>query len=64
MSLIEMEHAIHEAETQLRNADSATERMARMIRKRLRHVSHYILTDLKRELSQYNANTKTWREAK
>jgi hypothetical protein len=57
-----MREAMAEARTTLRAADSAADQMADIIRGRLRKVSGCTLVALKRELQQFNANTRQWKD--
>lgn len=54
--------AMRDAEVTMSAADSVAENMARIIEGRLRKVPSWILKKLKRELSQFNANTGKWKE--
>jgi hypothetical protein len=58
----EFRAAMREAKTTMWAADSIAEDMADSLRGRLRKVSIYTLKKLKRELSQFNANTGRWKE--
>lgn len=58
----QMREAMNEAEAQMRAADSASDRMARMLCGRLRKVPGHILVELKRELQQFDACRKIWKE--
>jgi hypothetical protein len=60
-SLYEMEEAIRDAEHTLKLADIVTTRTARLIVRRLRKVNGSVLADLKKELAQFNAHTKEWK---
>jgi len=62
MTLTDMEQAVSEAEDTIRKSDMMATMMARLIRGRLKHVSSYVLKDLKRELQKFNAHTQTWSE--
>jgi len=70
MNVFEVEEAIKDAETTIRNADHKTRAMVRLIRNRLKSASgdsfqrwsyHEDLCLLKRELRDFNMTTKTWR---
>lgn len=61
MQLNDMRRAIDEANDTLRKADMMAERLAECLVGRLRHVSHYELARLKRELSDFNATTGEWK---
>jgi hypothetical protein len=61
MQLYEMQRAIAEANDTLSAADDASNRMAGLIRGRLRKVwDKDVLSALKRELRDFNANTGKW----
>ncbi|MCW1921301.1 hypothetical protein OKA05_01980 [Luteolibacter arcticus] len=65
MTVTEMEQALDAAENELRRADTCADRMARMLKGRLRKVSSgYTLKALKAELANYNAHTGRWKEDK
>lgn len=57
----EMRAAVNEAESTLRAVDSIAEQLARMLVGRLRKVSSYYLSKLKRELRDYNIHTGKWK---
>lgn len=58
----EMRRAVESAEMQLRAADRASTDMARLLRGRLRKVdSPHVLAELKRELKDFNIQTKEWK---
>ncbi|NYT44580.1 hypothetical protein H0A64_07035 [Alcaligenaceae bacterium] len=57
-----MREAVAEARTTLRATDGVADQMADMLRGRLRKVSRYTLAALKRELQQFNASTKEWKD--
>lgn len=58
----EMSAALTEAETTIRAADNVANRMAYMLRGRLRRVGVGPLKDLKKELRGFNAHTGTWKK--
>ena len=59
----DMRQAVSEAEQTMRAADSVAESMARMLVGRLRKVnSSYVLSQLKRELQDFNMHTSTWKK--
>lgn len=61
--LWEMRRAINEAQETIRNADVMAEGLASILVGRLRHVNNsYTLVKLKRELADFNAHTKTWKD--
>jgi len=60
----EMRMAVTEAEHTLRAADSVADDMAGLLRGRLRKCSPWHLAALKRELSQFDAHRKMWKEDK
>lgn len=63
MNVNEMETALDEAQRTLSGADRVAGSMARMLVGRLRRVNYgWVLSDLKRELRDYNTHTGTWRE--
>jgi len=51
-----------EAEKTMKQADDVADSMAAMLRGRMRKVSPYVLKQLKRELSRFNARTGRWAE--
>ncbi len=58
----EMRAAMKEAGAQIRAADLVADEMATMLIGRLRKVkSSYVLNKLKRELKNYNMNTRSWK---
>jgi hypothetical protein len=64
MKLEEMRIAVEEAKSVLYRVDVLTENMLRMIAGRLRgnkRISGYILSELKRELRDFNIHTKQWK---
>ncbi len=56
-----MRAAIDEATRVQRAADEQAHAMARMLRGRLRHVGAGILSELKRELRDFNIHTGEWK---
>lgn len=56
--------AVQEAENTLRQADQAANKMAQMLRGRLRKVDSRYLKELKRELQDFDAAKKQWKEKK
>lgn len=59
-----MRQALSEAADIQRAADMNSEHMAQMLRGRLRHVSAWTLSELKRELRDFNIHTGEWRDSK
>ena len=61
-----MRTAIQNARMALRAADSVTDDMVRLVVGRLRKVHTWLgkqaLSDLKRELKDWNAHTKKWKD--
>ncbi len=57
----EMRAAISNARATLNAADESAKTMAVLLKGRLRKVSPWVLADLKRELSEFNAHTKEWK---
>jgi len=57
----EMRSAVSNAQSTLNAADEAAKTMAVLLKGRLRKVSTWVLAELKRELSEFNANTKEWK---
>ena len=55
---------MREAKDTMRAADNVADSMAEIIEGRLRKVSPHYLKKLKREISQFNANTGRWRDGK
>lgn len=65
--LTEMKCAIAEAESTIRIANSLTKEMASLIVGRLRNINTgywdiQVLVDLKKELTDFNAITRTWKK--
>lgn len=58
----EMQRALQEAADVQRAADANANRMASLLRGRLRHVGRYQLKALKRELRDFNITTGEWKE--
>lgn len=61
MNWSEADKAIQDARRTMSNADRVANQMASILIGRLRHVSVYRLQELKRELQDFNAHTKTWK---
>jgi len=66
MNFDEMNDAVNDARRTIRFADINTRNMVKMIKGRLRTLddtwqSHNLLIALKKELNQYNATTRTWK---
>ena len=61
MDLKDMCAAIESAEDQLRRADVAAERMARILRGRLRRCRAYDVAALKRELRDFDLRSECWK---
>lgn len=57
----EMRAAVAEAEQTMRAADDAAHKLACILRGRLKHVSAYVLVELKRELQNFDAHKKEWK---
>lgn len=57
----QMREAVSQAQATLRAADYSAGAMAGLLRGRLRHVSPWILKDLKRELADFDAHKKEWK---
>jgi len=53
--------AIKDAENTLNNANEIVRKTGKLMIGRLRQMSPYDLVRLKRELQQFNANTKEWK---
>ena len=63
MNLENMQMAVSEAKTTLSNADAIAQRIAILLRGRLRQVdSSWLLDDLKRELTRWNSHTHEWKD--
>lgn len=56
--------AVDEAENTLRQADQAANKMAKLLRGRLRKVDSWYLKELKRELQDFDACRQVWKEQK
>lgn len=61
MTTHEMRVALREANETIRAADNVADDFAKMLEGRLRKVSVYTLVRLKKELSNFNAHTKEWK---
>jgi hypothetical protein len=53
--------AVQQARAQIKAVDAISHAMADLLRGRLRHVSRYVLADLKKELQDFNAVTGKWK---
>jgi len=62
MSFSEINSEIYKARQVLNEADNAANQMAALLKGRLRKVSSWELAALKKELKDFNAHTKTWKE--
>jgi len=62
LSWFDIKDKVDEAKRTLSYADDMADQMARFLKGRLRHCDGYVLADLKRELRDFNAHTKTWRK--
>jgi hypothetical protein len=58
----EFDLAVKEAGVTMRAADQVAGQMAQLLRGRLRQCSGYALADLKRELRDFNIQTRAWME--
>lgn len=61
MNWDEFDQGVREAESTMRAADSRANRLAGLLSGRLRKVGECNLKKLKRELSQFNARTGSWK---
>ena len=61
MNFDEMKQAISQARSTFNLADSMASTLADLLVGRLRMVSSWTLVKLKRELRNFNAHTKTWK---
>lgn len=57
----EMYNAMRDAEQTIKAADVAAQKMAMILKGRLRKCDPWVLADLKRELAQFNARTGEWK---
>lgn len=64
MTISEMNQILRQARRTLDAADQVANDAAGMLRGRCRAVNGYRLAALKKELSQFNAHTKMWKEDK
>jgi hypothetical protein len=63
MDFDEMCKAVNQAKVQLNLVDSIAGKLASLLVGRLRHVdSGWVLAQLKTQLRDFNAHTKTWRK--
>ncbi len=60
----EVRAAVDQAKSQLAAVDSVCNNMAHLLKGRLRNVSGHVLRDLKRELADFDANRRVWKEHK
>lgn len=58
----EIRKSVAIAEQQIQAVDIVAGSMARLLRGRLRHCPNYILVNLKRELSDFDAHKKEWKK--
>lgn len=61
MDYKEFNEAIAEAKRTLRKADEAVEQTGHLMIGRLRKMNPYYLAKLKKELQDFNATTKSWK---
>lgn len=59
-----MTEGLREAMNVMRAADNKADDLAEILQGRLRKVSNYNLTKLKREISRFNSRTGKWKEGK
>ena len=57
----DMRYVVAQAEQTLKAADDSAKFMASMLRGRLKHVSPWVLIDLKKELTNFDAHKKVWK---
>lgn len=63
MTIDDMESAVRSAEDELRRANAVATKLARLLKGRLRQRENgWVLAQLKKELSQFNAVTRTWKD--
>lgn len=64
MTLTEFHQAVNDAQETMRLADLAAQRLAKLLRGRLRSsfIDDDTLIVLKRELADYNMQTRRWKE--
>ncbi|GAA0721608.1 hypothetical protein GCM10009105_32090 [Dokdonella soli] len=58
----DIRNAIADARSQLSAADSHVRQMADLLCGRLKHVNHHTLIKLKRELRDFDAHKKEWKQ--
>lgn len=58
----QMREAVNAAAKTMSAADNVAGEMARLLRGRLRKVSPWVLVQLKRELQEFDAHRKCWKE--
>jgi hypothetical protein len=63
MELWEMKQAINDAKQTIKAADDVANSIASILPGRLRHVSVWTLAQLKKELREFNAHTRRWKES-
>lgn len=61
MNFIEAQEAINDAKNTLNKADEMVRRLDCLMIGRLKQMSPYDLAKLKKELDQFNAKTKEWK---
>lgn len=58
----DMRAALAQAKDTMRAADACADNMARILLGRLHHVAPYVLVQLKRELQDFDAHKKEWKQ--
>lgn len=62
MTFDEATDAIAGAKQTMASADRMAQELGSLLRGRLRKVSGYVLEDLKKELRDFNAHTRNWKD--
>ena len=57
----QIQQAINEARNTLDAADRRVDGMARLINGRLKHVTPWVLAEMKKQLRDFNAHTGEWK---
>jgi len=62
MDFNDMVNAVNDAEQTLKRAELYSNRLAKLLVGRLKHVNYTVLCKLKKELSNFNAKTGEWKK--
>ena len=58
----DMREAVIQSRATFKAADNVAHDMANLLRGRLKHVDVWVLVELKRELTKFDAHKKEWKE--